>query len=334
MVNTKPYSDIKTGVIGSGIMGKNHARVYNELSNLVCVSDTNGKVGKQVANEHGVKFYEDYRDMLSEVDAVSIAVPTIFHKQIAENVANAGVHMLVEKPLSNNISDAQAIVNCAHDNSLVLAVGHIERHNPVVEYAKNQIEGGKWGKIITASACRVSPYPSRITDVGAIFDITIHDIDVLRYLFMSDIESVYCSGGSIHSKDHEEFVSLILNFSNGAKGVCETSWLTPIKIRELSLTCSSHFVKLDYINQSIDIKTSEYLNLNQDNLFSSSMEIKSNKIMLPKQEPLKLELEDFLNCVINNSKPLVDGNDALTNIVVANAALTSLQTEDKVKIIE
>ena len=157
----KEYKDIRTGVIGVGSMGQNHARVYNEISNLVGVADPDESKGKALASKLEVKWFNDYQEMLNQVDAVSIATPTKNHYDIAIKVAQSGVHLLVEKPLANNTVDANAIVEAARRSSLKLAVGHIERHNDAVSHAKKCIENGEWGEIISISSKRFSNFPDR-----------------------------------------------------------------------------------------------------------------------------------------------------------------------------
>ena len=123
-----------------------------------------------------------------------------------------------------NIDDAKKIVNYAKEKKVTLAVGHIERFNPVVQYVKKAIDKKEWGELISLSARRVSPYPVRISDVGVIFDLSIHDLDILCYLSSSNPKSIYCSGGTFKSEVHEDHVSIVINFESGVTGLCETSW--------------------------------------------------------------------------------------------------------------
>ena len=326
------YSTIRTGVIGVGSMGQNHARVYNEISNLVAVSDPNESQGREVAERFGVNWYANYKDMLAVVDAVSIAAPTDWHREIAEVVAIAGVHLLVEKPIAGTLSDAEAIIIAAKNAGVTLAVGQIERHNPVVQYAKKALVRKEWGDLITLSSTRVSTFPERITDVGVIFDFLIHDIDVMNYLCEDTVSSVYASGRFYKSNKHEDHTCLVLNFGNGIVGLCEASWLTPMKVRKLILTCSTHFVELDYIDQSIKVSKSDYKGLDQQNLFRSKLEVESNKLILPKNEPLKNELKDFLNAIITNKSPLDTGEEGLSAVKVAQAASKSLNNHKIIKL--
>ncbi len=317
---------IKTGVIGIGSMGRNHARVYSEISNLVAVSDLNEEEGNKIATQFGAKYYKNYSEMLQEVDAVTIAVPTVFHRDVAEVVASKGVHMLIEKPLASTPKEAEAIISFAKENNIILGVGHIERHNPVVTYSKNAIENNEWGDIIAMSSKRVSNYPDRISDVGVIFDLGVHDLDILCYLSSGQTSSVFAVGGKYRNEKDEDHANIILEFDNGIKTMSEISWLSPMKVRELTLTCSKAYVVLNYATQEIEVLKSKFTNLDRGNLFSVNQEIESQKIEIAKKEPLKLELEDFLTSIKNNSTPLVSGEDGLRAVKLAEEATNLLKT--------
>ena len=167
------YSKIKTGVIGIGSMGQNHVRHYSALSNLIGIADLDEKAGRETAEKYGISWFRHHKDLLKEIDAVTIAVPTKYHLDIAEDAAKAGVNILVEKPLSNNYKDAEKIVQLSDKYSVNLSVGHIERYNPVTQYLKNFLGGNKCGRIFSLSSRRFSPYPARISDVGVSFDLTM-----------------------------------------------------------------------------------------------------------------------------------------------------------------
>ena len=319
------FSNIRTGVIGVGSMGQNHARIYNEISRLVAVADSDEEQGRKVADYFGVKWYSDYRDMLDQVDAVTIAVPTFIHKKVAEIVAEARVHMLVEKPLAINCAEAEEIVRVSKEAGVTLAVGHIERYNPVVSYAKEAIRRGEWGDIITLFSKRVSSFPDRIHDVGVLFDLSIHDIDISHYLADSDINSVYAAGGNLKA-ENEDHVIVTLSHESGIISVCETNWLTPHKVRRLEITTSSHFIEMDYFNQAIRVSTSKYLKVDKRNLYSTDIEIDAKEIPIDKKEPLLMEIHDFLSSITLKKTPLVTGLEAVNNIRLAQAALDSIRT--------
>tara|TARA_B100001250_G_scaffold213427_1_gene183081 strand:- start:35692 stop:36657 length:966 start_codon:yes stop_codon:yes gene_type:complete len=309
--------EIRTGVIGVGSMGQNHARVYSEISNLVGISDPDENQGKMIADRFGIKYFKNIEDLLKEVDAVSIAAPTIYHEQISKSCCDAGVHILVEKPLSNNFPDAKKIKDYVENAGLILAVGHIERFNPVISYAKREIESGNWGRIITMSSKRVSKFPGRIRDVGVVFDLAIHDLDILSYLASSSFESIYSVGGKIEYPDKEDHVSVIINYKNGINAICEVNWLTPMKIRQLTLTCTKAYVVLDYTEQKIKIFKSKIGTPDLGNLWDLTSEISEDTITLEKREPLKLELEDFLNAIVTKSNPLVGADSGIRAVEMA-----------------
>ena len=327
-----PFSYVKTGVIGVGSMGQNHARVYSENSNLIAVSDPDEEQGNRIAAMYGVKYFADYRDMLTEVDAVSIAVPTTLHSQISEDCANAGVNILVEKPLAQSSIEAQKIIDVSENNRVILSVGHIERHNEVVKYLKKRLESGEWGKLISISARRFSSYPARIRDVGVIFDLTIHDVDVISYLVGYDVESLFATGGNFLNEKFEDHVILSLNFPNKVVGLCETNWLTPVKIRDISITTDKYFIQADYLRQEIKIYESDYSNIDKSNLFQSVANNEEKTIKLDKVEPLKTEILDFLESLSSKKPPLVTGLQGLKAVGVVEKALDSLHSGKKLKI--
>ena len=312
-------------------MGQNHARIYSEISNLIGVADRNEEQGRRVADRFGVKWFKDFKDLLQYVDAVSIAVPTSLHLEVTKEALRSGVHSLVEKPLSDNIKDAEEIVSLADGTDLTLAVGHVERHNPVVNYAKKAIEEGIWGDIITLTSKRVSNFPARITDVGVLFDLCIHDIDISNYLSNSKVNSIYALGGNKIAQ-HEDHINLCLSYESGLISVCETNWLTPNKVRKLEITTSTHFIELDYQNQSIELFNSKYVNVNESNLYSPNLQLETVKVPINKGEPLKLELTDFLSSTVTNNPPLVTGKEALEVVRISAHALKSLKRQEVVKI--
>ena len=324
------YKKIRTGVIGVGSMGQNHARIYNEVSNLIGVADPNEKQGRLIAKRFGVEWFSDYNEMLEKVDAVTVAVPTVLHRKVAENVAKKGVHLLVEKPLAGNVEDSKAIIEASDSNSVILSVGHVERHNPVIEYTKKAIDSGKWGDIISISSRRVSRYPERIKDVGVVFDLGIHDLDILRYLAGGEVNQLFALGGSFEYKNIEDHASVMLGFDNGIKSFCEVSWLTPMKVRQAFLTCTKAYIIMDYMDQTVNILSSKYENIDQGNLFDIETSVKNKKAEVLNGEPLKKEILDFLKSIVSNQEgkkvePLVTGKDGLEAVILAEKVLKSLK---------
>lgn len=318
----------RTAVVGTGIMGMNHARVLSEVSKLVGICDVNEGAARSAGKRFSVPAYKSLQEMLhaeTGLDAVVISTPTVTHKELALAVISAGKHVLVEKPLSDNVADARAIALAAEKAGVTFAVGHIERHNPGVRYAQTAISRGQFGKVITASAKRVSSYPGRISDVGVVVDLAIHDMDIIRYVTGSDVEAVFAAGGIQSAGRHEDHADIMMMLYNGATGLVEVNWLTPMKIRKLSLTCSQRFVEVDYMNQTVDVSSSQAMDVDTADLSQIPQEHDHRHITLKKQEPLKNELLDFLDAIEKKKKPLVGGEDGVEAVRMARAALESIK---------
>ena len=178
---------INVGVIGVGAMGYNHARVYSKLdeANLIAVSDVSERTLKKVSEKYNAKSYSNYDDLLndSEIQVVSVCVPTTHHHNVVMDAIEHGKHVLVEKPIAFTLEEAKEMIEAAHKKGVILGTGHVERFNPAVQKAKELIENDVIGDIVSASAKRVGPYPPRIKDVGVTIDLAIHDLDVMYYLF-------------------------------------------------------------------------------------------------------------------------------------------------------
>ncbi|WP_461866391.1 UDP-N-acetylglucosamine 3-dehydrogenase [Thermococcus sp.] len=307
---------LRVGVVGVGSMGFHHARVYSELAKegkveLVGVADANLERAKGVSQKFGTISYGDYKELAKEkLDAVSIAVPTSLHKQVALEFIKHGTNILVEKPIAESIESAETIIQAAEREDVILMVGHIERFNPAVLKLKELIERGELGKIVTISAKRVGPMAARIRDVGIIIDLGVHDIDVISYLFDEPIEEVYARAGNVvHPAGVEDHALITLGFRNGS-GIVETNWLTPHKIRTLNVVGTGGIAYLDYIEQTLKLYNDEWIK-----------EAKINK-----REPLRNELEHFIKCVKKKKRPIVDGKAGLHALRVALLAQESAKT--------
>jgi UDP-N-acetylglucosamine 3-dehydrogenase len=319
---------LKIGVIGTGAMGKNHARVCAELPNveLIGIADKDKNLVNRIANRFNVSSFTDYKKLLPQIDAVIIATPTVTHFDIATDAIKAKKHILVEKPVSNTVEQGKQLIKKATNAGIIFAVGHIERHNPVVSFVKNALESDQYGELVTLSSKRVSNFPGRIRDVGVIFDFGVHDIDVMRYI-AGEVKSVYAKAGRFNKEiDYEDHATIMLHFKNDLCGIIEVNWLTPMKIRKLSLTCDKNFVEADFINQSVETSTSSMDDVDDANLFNIPLQNQISTMDLKKKEPLKNEISDFVNAINNNNKPLVTGYDGVMAVKIAEAAVHSAET--------
>jgi len=316
-------------VIGVGSMGKNHVRVYSEIAELVGVTDVMQDSSRSVADRFGARSFGSPMELLKEVDAVSICTPTSEHFKMASMAIDQGVSVLVEKPFTGLSATAMQLVESADRAKVILASGFIERCNPIVGSLKNLVEAKRFGDVISIASRRVSSFPSRIRDVGVVMDLGIHDVDVLRYVKGSRVRSVYALGGSYNRKECEDFANLLLDFEDGGVGFIEVNWLTPMKVRKLSLTCSEAFVQADYIDQSMEISSSSIRDLDPGNLFNISLDLDVHRMSVKKEEPLKVELERFLGAAKAGKEAPISGRDAVVNLRICEAALRSLKSHGK-----
>jgi UDP-N-acetylglucosamine 3-dehydrogenase len=309
---------IRVGVIGTGAMGQNHVRIYSEMEGvkLAGISDVDQKRVEAMATQFKTKAFTDYKKMLAEgLDAVSVVVPTKLHTQVVLDALDMGTHILVEKPIADTAENAELLIAAAKKAGKILMVGHIERFNPAVIKLKEIIDSGTLGKIVSISTKRVGPYNPRIRDVGVILDIGVHDIDVISYLYGKKINSVYAiAGADIHS--FEDHASIILRMDHNFAGVVETNWLTPHKVRQLTAIGVKGVAYLDYINQTVQLHDNEWI----------------RKAKVEPSEPLKNELNYFVDCVAKGKDPKPCGEDGKHALEVAMAAIRSYQEERLIEV--
>ena len=304
---------INVGVVGVGAMGENHVRVYHKMeeANLVAVSDVSERALKKIEKKYGAKGFTEYSELLEdpEIAAVSVCVPTTFHHAVVMEAIKHGKHVLVEKPIAFTVSEAEEMIAAAKEAGVLLATGHVERFNPAVQKAKELVDDGVIGDIVSAFAKRVGPLPPRIKDVGVSIDLAIHDLDIMNYLFEEEVTQVYGSMNcSFDDSEFEDHAEIMVNFNNESTGIVEVNWLTPYKRRELELTGTAGIISVDYIKQSIEV----YGKFAQD-------------IQIKHEEPLKGELKSFLNAVMKGEEPEITGEDGLKALKMVIAANKSSQ---------
>lgn len=321
---------MKVGVIGAGSMGKNHARIYSEMPgvDLAGIVDLDEHAGKEVARKCGCKHYKDHKEFLEteRPDAVSVCVPTSLHYSVAKDVIERGVNLLIEKPITKNLKHAEEIVNLAKKAGVKLAVGHIERFNPAVQRLKELIDQGKLGDITSILARRVGLFPPRIKDANVIIDIAVHDIDVFNYLLGKDPVMISASAGKALVNDREDYADIFLKY-NGTNGLIEVNWITPVKIRVLNVTGTKGYAELNYITQDLEMHESNYKKTFDKfgDFVVQFGEPKKKLIKVSKQEPLKLELENFIDSIKNDKEPLVNGVEGLNVLRIATDIIAACE---------
>jgi UDP-N-acetylglucosamine 3-dehydrogenase len=327
---------LSVAVIGTGSMGRNHVRVLNDIANLVGIADLSQECLGPLGKTYDAPCFTDFDEILrkEDLDAVSIATPTVTHYEIAKKALLAGKHVHLEKPMCETVTQGIELRDIAKDQGLKLAIGFIERHNPISRFTKNLIAGNQLGDIIDLTTRRVSSYPARIRDVGVIMDLGVHDMDILRYFAGSNVTSVYTLAGSQENPKFEDHANVLMEFQNGIIGHLEVNWLTPMKSRKVFFTTSKNFCEMDYTAQSLEITTSKFMDIDHGNLFRIPQTYDTEKIVVAQQEPLKLELEDFLGAIEENRDPLVTAEDGIHVLNIALACIESMKQKKNIPVEE
>ncbi|MBI0582820.1 MAG: Gfo/Idh/MocA family oxidoreductase [Methanomassiliicoccus sp.] len=323
---------LRVGVIGTGSMGQNHARIYSEMGCLAGVFDVDAGAAGRISLRFGVKPYSDMDAMIAEVDAVSVCTPTQYHFDAAAKAISQGRSVLVEKPFTGEVEKARELCELAERKGVTIASGFVERFNPVVAATKDAIASGRFGKVVSIASRRVSSYPFRIRDVGVIMDLAIHDVDVIRYLTGESIESVYALGGKMANDRFEDHATLLLQTAGGSTGMVEVNWLTPMKVRKVSITCSDGYAVMDYMDQSLQFSTSRMDHVDTSNMASIPIELDTHQVYVRKEEPLKRELMSFIEAAEKGGRSECDGWNALQNVSICAAALRSMREGCRVKV--
>lgn len=314
---------LKAAVIGLGSMGRNHARVYREMDGveLVGVADVNEAVASRIGHTYVVDHFLDYTEMVEKKkpEIVSVALPTIHHFETAMSLIDRGIHVLVEKPITKTVEEAQKLVAFAQEKGVVLAVGHIERFNPAVTELRRRLEGGMLGQIYQVHARRLSPYPGRIRDAGVVIDLASHDIDLMRHLVNDDIIRLHSETLQSINSNREDLLNGIIRFKRGAVGVLDVNWITPTKVRQLTITGTRGMFRCDTLSQELFFFENETAPSQWDQLSILRGVSEGNVlgIRINRYEPLMAEIQDFVNAVREGRDPMVTGTDGFETLRVA-----------------
>ncbi len=309
---------IRIGVIGIGNMGQHHARVLSLLKDveLVGVADVNVDRGLDTASKHRVLYFEDYHDLLPLVDAVCIAVPTRLHYEVGLTCLKAGIHVLIEKPIAATITEAESLVNMAAECNRILQVGHIERFNPAFQELSKVL---KREALLAIEAHRMSPYSQRANDVSVVFDLMIHDIDLLLEIVTGQITHLSANGNQVSDSGYLDYVTATIGFDNGVIATLTASKVTHRKQRRIVAHCKNSLIESDFLNHEILIHrqtTADYITEYGQVLYRQDGLIE--KVYTSNIEPLNAELEHFVACVRGGQQPSVGGAQALKTLRLAS----------------
>lgn len=321
---------MRVAVIGVGAMGRNHARVYNEMPDveLVAVADLNSAMAAEAARLYRARAYTDYRAMLEETQpaVVSVVVPTQAHCQVTLDVLAAGCHVLVEKPIAATLKEGRRMIDRAAQLGRVLAVGHIERYNPTIIELKRRLDNNELGRIFQIHARRLGPFPARVRDVGVVVDLATHDLDIMRYLTGKEVRRLCAETEQEIHTAHEDLFSGLVRFENGVLGVLNINWLTPTKIREITVTGQRGMFLANLLTQDLYFYENEEaggLDWNHLSLLRGVGEGQMVRLRLHRREPLRMELETFIAVARGEQGAIVGGEDGLVVLELAQTLVRS-----------
>ena len=307
----------RIGVVGVGYMGRLHVRNYMRQAevDLVAVADIDPTLGRQAAKEFKCDYVEDSKDMIGLVDAVSIAVPSVGHFAVAKPFIEAGVHILMEKPLASTVDEAQRLVELADEHGIRLLVGHQERFNSAVMAVADRMGEPKF---INAQRC--GQFAGRNGDVDVITDLMIHDIDLILALVKSPVKNVSAVGASVVT-EHVDIANARIEFESGAAANVTASRVSNDRIRTFEVYDGDQYLTLDLLNQSITSTSAQQENqLDGDALVAES-------ITIAKKHTLESEIEHFVQVLSGNAEPLVTAQDGLSALLVANMVYREIEQE-------
>ncbi len=292
---------LRIGVAGVGAIGQNHARVLSELlqANLTAILDTDMARARELADRYGARAFSDLVEFAAAVDAATVATPTVTHADIGGRLIDAGKHVLIEKPITATVEDARCLVDQANRHQRILQVGHIERFNPVMGKLEERLTKPRFIEVH-----RLSPFPQRSTDIGVVLDVMIHDLEILLHLVKSPMEKVEAVGVPVLTH-REDIANARLVFQDGCVANVTASRVSPDKLRKIRVFQEDCYVSLDYQAQEGMLYRRE------------GLEIKAEPVQVEKDEPLKLELESFVNCALKGEHPKVSGQEGAAALDVA-----------------
>ena len=310
--------NVKVGVIGVGHLGMHHARVYTEIlgAQLVGVVDVNEDRVHAIAEPLGVPAYTDLEYFLEQArpDALSIVVPTVQHFDVAKTAITRGINVLIEKPVTTSVDEAERLLKLAVKKNLILQVGHIERFNSAVQHVREFIKEPYF-----IQTHRMGPFSPRISDVGVVLDLMIHDVDIILSMINSELVSISAMGRCIRT-NHEDIASAQLMFANGAMAQIVVSRVSEKRARQMEITEAERYITVNYETQ--DISVQRCVRQSGGNL----VEVMEHPVF-PKAEPLKLELQHFVSCVRDGRQPMVGIKDGKRALEVCVAALRQIHEE-------
>ena len=300
---------VKVGIIGVGHLGSIHAKVYSKMDNvdLIGVCDCNLERALEIGKKYHTKSYSDYEDLFDKIDAASIVVPTSLHYNVAKEFLDHGIHVLIEKPITKTLSEADELIEIAQKKNLIIQVGHVERFNAAVLALENFLKKPKF-----LECQRLGPFHKRVEDVGVVLDLMIHDIDIVLGLIKQEVVNIEAVGLSTMS-DHEDVANVRLIFEDGTIADITASRVTKDVVRKIRIFQEDSYISLDYVTQEVTL------------FKKTGNKILKEKVKIKKAEPLNEELRSFIECVRTGKRPIVSGVEGRRALAVALAILEKIK---------
>jgi len=301
---------MKVAQIGTGGWGKNHTRILSQLGVLTAVCDANKERSKEYSEKYSVNSYDSVDSLLDSenFDTAFICTPTSTHSKIASQLIQKKKNVFIEKPLTYLSEDGEELLELAKKNNVMMTCGYIERFNPAVGLVKDYVKSKKYGELVMLEFHRENRMPLHIKDVGIIYDTSVHDIDTAMWLFDDTPQVVFARSGKINH-EHEDFASIMLGFKNNKVAIISSNWITPTRVRNFNAVCTEGIISSDFISQEVKIET------------KNDTEIPRKE----KEEPLLLEIKNFLGAVEGKNELIVTPEQAVNVTKIAEASLLSSQ---------
>ena len=310
------FEKLKVAVVGVGHLGKWHADKYAACADceLVAVVDSDARLAREIASKHGAEAFANYHDILGEVDAISLVVPTSLHYKIGREFLEAGIHCLIEKPITETVDEAETLIKIARDKGLVLQVGHIERFNSVMQGIRERLHEPQF-----IESTRLAPFTTRATDVSVILDLMIHDIDLILDLVDSPISRISASGISVLSNTID-IANARLEFENHCVANVTASRISRKRERKLRI-----FQKDAYLSADLQDKLLAVNRKGETDNPDGFRDISHEEIRFDDNDALNLEVLDFVNAINSGGRPQVDGDDGRRALQTAIAITTQIR---------
>jgi predicted dehydrogenase len=309
-----PTEPVRLAVIGVGHLGRHHARILSAIpeARLTAVVDTNEERAGEIAATSGTTALTDYRDLLGQVDGVVVAVPTELHAEIAVPFLERGTPVLVEKPLSRTLEDADRMIAAAAAGSAVLAVGHTERHNPAVAIALRLVKAPRFIEVH-----RLSAFPDRSLDIDVVFDLMIHDLDVILAIVGPEVVSIEAVGVPVLTPKYD-IANVRLRFASGCIANITASRISKDRVRKIRFFQPDAYLSVDYASQEVE----GYRLVRK----APRPDIQGGTIPVERDEPLRRELVDFVRAIRGEGPPLVDGAAGRRALMLASQIAERMET--------